>query len=63
MCGWNEVTPQSHYFLLLEFIANELSGFGKLKFCTINLPRKILGRNGLYPLIRLFEGCNFPDAN
>lgn len=37
-------------FLLLEFIANELSGFGELKFYTINFRHKILGGNSLYTL-------------
>lgn len=61
--GWDEVMFQSHYFLLLEFIAKELPDFKKLTFCTINFRHKILGGNGLYPLIRLFEGCNSPGAN
>lgn len=63
MLGWEEVTSQSHYFFLLEFISNELSGFRELKFCPINFRHKILGGNGLYPLIRLFKGRNFPGAN
>lgn len=63
MLTWNDATSQTHQFLLLEFIANELSGFGELKFCTINFRHKISGGNGLYPLIRPFEGCNSPDAN
>lgn len=54
---------QSHYFLLLEFTANELSGIGELKFCTINFWHKILGGNGLYGLIRPLEGCNSLDVN
>lgn len=63
MLAWYKATSQSHYFLLLEFIANELSGIGELKFCTINFRHKISGGNGLYPLLRPFEGYNSLDAN
>lgn len=51
------------YFLLLEFIANKLSGIKALKFCSINICHKILGGNGLCPLVGPSEGCNSLDVN